>query len=219
MLHKASSQLMCAGTPHAAQMQHLCRLLQCGRLCNSKQHACSWQRCWAISSQANTQYHPAECDACLLTLQTVQDQAVEDPLYLLDLGAVRRLYQAWVDLMPRVHPFYAVKCNTDPAMVSLLAALGAGFDCASEWEADTVLGLGVPAERIVFANACKRPCDIRFAAAKGLKLTTFDTESELHKLARWHPSTETLLRIRADDTQVGLHYLRLFLLLQVAYLC
>ena len=136
-------------------------------------------------------------------LQTVQEQAVEDPLYLLDLGAVRRLYQAWVDYMPRVHPFYAVKCNTDPAMVSLLAALGAGFDCASEWEADTVLGLGVPPERIVFANACKRPCDIRFAAAKGLKLTTFDTESELHKLARWHPSTEALLRIRADDIQVG----------------
>jgi len=54
----------------------------------------------------------------------------------------------------------------------------------------------------VFANACKRPCDIRFAAAKGLQLTTFDTESELHKLARWHPSTEALLRIRADDPQV-----------------
>ena len=79
----------------------------------------------------------------------------------------------------------------------------AGFDCASEWEADTVLGLGVPADRIVFANACKRPCDIRFAAAKGLNLTTFDTESELHKLARWHPATDTLLRIRADDPQVG----------------
>lgn len=104
--------------------------------------------------------------------------------------------------MPRVTPYYAVKCNTDPAMVSLLAALGAGFDCASEWEADTVLGLGVPADRIVFANACKRPCDIRFAAAKGLDLTTFDTESELHKLARWHPGTAALLRIRADDPQV-----------------
>ncbi|DBA97123.1 TPA: Mitochondrial 2-oxoadipate and 2-oxoglutarate transporter, variant 2 [Trebouxia sp. C0004] len=133
--------------------------------------------------------------------KVVQEQSLEDPLYVLDLGAVVRLYQAWVHLMPRVHPFYAVKCNTDPAMVSLLAALGAGFDCASEWEADTVLGLGVPADRIVFANACKRPCDIRFAAAKGLQLTTFDTESELHKLARWHPSTEALLRIRADDPQ------------------
>ena len=148
-----------------------------------------------------TVFHSALCCAP----QVVQDQSLEDPLYVLDLGAVVRLYEAWVHLMPRVHPFYAVKCNTDPAMVSLLAALGAGFDCASEWEADTVLGLGVPAERIVFANACKRPCDIRFAAAKGLQLTTFDTESELHKLARWHPSTEALLRIRADDPQVCVH--------------
>lgn len=133
--------------------------------------------------------------------KVVQEQSLEDPLYVLDLGAVCRLYQAWVHLMPRVTPYYAVKCNTDPAMVSLLAALGAGFDCASEWEADTVLGLGVPADRIVFANACKRPCDIRFAAAKSLDLTTFDTESELHKLARWHPETAALLRIRADDPQ------------------
>ena len=97
---------------------------------------------------------------------------------------------------------YMLLVCADPAMVSLLAALGAGFDCASEWEADTVLGLGVPAERIVFANACKRPCDIRYAAAKGLNLTTFDTDSELHKLARWHPGTSALLRIRADDAQV-----------------
>ena len=137
-------------------------------------------------------------------MQVVQEQSLEDPLYVLDLGAVLRLYQAWTALMPRVQPFYAVKCNTDPAMISLLSALGAGFDCASEREADTVLGLGVPADKIVFANACKRPCDIRFAAAKGLNFTTFDTESELHKLARWHPKTKALLRIRADDTQVGL---------------
>lgn len=30
-------------------------------------------------------------------------------------------------------------------------------------------------------------------------LTTFDTPSELHKLARWHPRARALLRIRADD--------------------
>ena len=30
-------------------------------------------------------------------------------------------------------------------------------------------------------------------------LTTFDTPSELHKLARWHPGARALLRIRADD--------------------
>lgn len=47
-------------------------------------------------------------------------------------------------------------------MLGLLAALGAGFDCASEAEVDAVMALGVPANRIVFANACKRASDIRY---------------------------------------------------------
>ena len=78
--------------------------------------------------------------------------------------------------------------------------LGAGFDCASEAEVDRVLALGVPPGRIVYANACKRPRDIRHAAARGVDLTTFDTPSELAKLAAWHPRTRTLLRLRADDS-------------------
>ena len=64
---------------------------------------------------------------------------LEDPLYVLDLGCVMRLYNAWQLAMPRVHPFYAVKCNTDRAMIGLLAALGAGFDCASEAEVCALL--------------------------------------------------------------------------------
>lgn len=33
--------------------------------------------------------------------------------------------------MPRVTPFYAVKCNPEPGILRLLDALGTGFDCAS----------------------------------------------------------------------------------------
>ena len=43
-----------------------------------------------------------------------------------------------------VEPFYAVKCNPDPVIVKLLAALGCGFDCATKGEIDLVLnGLGL----------------------------------------------------------------------------
>lgn len=38
----------------------------------------------------------------------------------------------------------------------------------------------------------------------GVDLTTFDTECELHKIARAHPATSLLLRIRADD-KAALH--------------
>ena len=56
-----------------------------------------------------------------------------------------------------------------------------------------------PGKDIVFANACKRPRDIRAAASMGVNLTTFDTPCEVQKLARYHPGTAVLLRIRADD--------------------
>ena len=36
-----------------------------------------------------------------------------------------------------------------------------------------------------------------------MNLTTFDTECELQKVAQAHPGTSLLLRIRADDKQVG----------------
>lgn len=57
--------------------------------------------------------------------------------------------------MPRVTPFYAIKCNGDPGLVQLLASLGAGFDCASMGEISQVLKIGVPTSRIIFAHPCK----------------------------------------------------------------
>jgi ornithine decarboxylase len=95
---------------------------------------------------------------------------------------VERLHAAWVRMMPRVHPCYAVKCNPDEGLLAALAALGAGFDCASEAEIRSVLALGVSPDRVVYAHPCKPPKQIRWAAQHGVDLTTFDTESELHKV-------------------------------------
>ena len=62
----------------------------------------------------------------------IADNGLEDPVWVADLGAVKRLYEAWVEAMPRVRPFYAAKCNMDPGLLAALSSLGAGFDCASE---------------------------------------------------------------------------------------
>jgi ornithine decarboxylase len=112
---------------------------------------------------------------------------------------VERLYRAWGRMMPRVHPCYAVKCNPDEGLLSVLAAMGAGFDCASEAEIAQVMALGVSPDRIVYAHPCKPPKQIRWSATHGVNLTTFDTESELQKMAQFHPTSGLLLRIRADD--------------------
>ena len=86
---------------------------------------------------------------------------LEDNFYVVDLGALQRLHGAWGEQLPRVTPFDAVKCNPDPAVLATLAALGAGFDCASAAELDLVLGLGVPTARVVYAHPCKPPPEVR----------------------------------------------------------
>lgn len=49
-----------------------------------------------------------------------------------DLGVLASRHQAFRQALPRVSPFYAVKCNSSPWMLRVLAALGTNFDCASQ---------------------------------------------------------------------------------------
>jgi len=48
------------------------------------------------------------------------------------VGRLIDLYQNWVKVLPTVQPYYAIKANPDPALLKMLGALGAGFDCASK---------------------------------------------------------------------------------------
>lgn len=93
----------------------------------------------------------------------------------------------------------AIKCNPDPHVVKLLAKLGLGFDCASHAEIALVLGLGVSASNIIFANTCKAVPFVRYAHASGVQMMTFDNADELHKIAQHHPTAKMLLRIITDD--------------------
>jgi ornithine decarboxylase len=124
----------------------------------------------------------------------------EGPFYIVDLGVLVRKYEQWVELLPRVKPFYAVKCNPHPALIKVLAACGSGFDCASEGEIRQVLSYGVEAERIIMANPCKPPSHIRAARSVGVSMMTFDNADELRKIHRHYPDAELVLRMLPDDS-------------------
>jgi ornithine decarboxylase len=98
----------------------------------------------------------------------------------------------------------AVKCNPDPYVLRLLAALGTGFDCASMNEITQVLSLGVGAvdpSRIIFANPCKAVSSVRSATRAGVDMMTFDNSDELYKIVRTNPRAKLILRILADDSK------------------
>ena len=120
---------------------------------------------------------------------------------VIDLGVVTRRFHYWRSVLPRVQPHYAVKCNEDPGILSALAALGASFDCASHSEVETVMSLGVSADRIIYANPCKLPKHLVAVHNAGVGLTTFDSAGELAKIAAMAPDMKVLLRLRADDPE------------------
>ena len=95
----------------------------------------------------------------------------------------------------------AVKCNPDPYVLRLLAALGTGFDCASNGEIKQILELGVSPERIIFANPCKATSFIRSSAKAAVDMMTFDNTDELYKIARAHPGAKLVVRILTDDSR------------------
>ncbi|XP_010935192.1 ornithine decarboxylase [Elaeis guineensis] len=126
-------------------------------------------------------------------------QEVKDPFYILDLGVVVDLFKKWSHHLEKVQPFYAIKCNPEPAFLGAMAALGSGFDCASRGEIESVLALGVSPDRIIYANPCKAESHIKYAANVGVNLTTFDSREEIDKIRRWHPQCELLIRLKAPD--------------------
>jgi ornithine decarboxylase len=130
---------------------------------------------------------------------------VEDPFYVCDLGFVVSQFYRWKRMLPRVVPFYAVKCNPDLAVIKTLLKLGCNFDCASRNEINLVLesakqlGLNEPPQ-IIFANPCKPPAHIVEAVCKGVKMVTFDNVEEVKKCAAISKKIELVLRIVTDDT-------------------
>ncbi|KAJ3159071.1 hypothetical protein HDU86_001970 [Geranomyces michiganensis] len=129
------------------------------------------------------------------------DPESEDAFYVADMGEIVRQQARWNKLLPRVEPFYAVKCNPNNMVLKTLASLGTGFDCASKGEIQMALDQGVDPLKIIYANPCKQISHIRFAAAAGVRMMTFDNADELRKVKGAHPNAQMVLRILTDDSR------------------
>lgn len=132
----------------------------------------------------------------------IEKQQMEEAFFVINLSDVIKKFIKWKRFLPRVETFYAVKCNPDQAILRTLASLGSKFDCASMGEIDAVLALpNVTADDVIYANPVKQRKHIKYAAAKGVELMTFDNLEELAKVKELHPRAKLVLRIVTDDSQ------------------
>ncbi len=122
---------------------------------------------------------------------------------------MRRNYAAFKKYLPRVQAYYAVKANSDPAIVETFYRAGASLDVASMAEFhlayENIKSLP-PKERqdfiwdkIIYANPIK---DIATLVELDpyKPLVTYDNHAEIGKLKKHAPHAGLILRIRVPNT-------------------
>eukprot|EP00916_Digyalum_oweni_P025275 GHVL01041652.1.p1 GENE.GHVL01041652.1~~GHVL01041652.1.p1 ORF type:complete len:437 (-),score=53.33 GHVL01041652.1:1221-2531(-) len=132
--------------------------------------------------------------------QIISEEGLDDPIMLVDLQLLADQVQLWKKLLPRVQPFYAVKCNPDEVLLRVLHAVGCCFDVASKAEIDLVLSLSCAPSKIIYANPCKNISSIKYSKQQSVNLLVFDNLDELDKIANVYPEASLILRFRTDDS-------------------
>jgi diaminopimelate decarboxylase len=79
---------------------------------------------------------------------------------------------------------YAVKANSNIAVLNVLARLGAGFDIVSQGELARVLKAGGDPAKIVFSGVAKTAQEIAFALETGIKCFNVESEAELRRISQ-----------------------------------
>ncbi len=106
------------------------------------------------------------------------------PLYVYSRATLERHWRAFDEaLSGRDHLVcYAVKANSNLAVLNVLARLGSGFDIVSEGELQRVLRAGGSAKKVVFSGVGKQEHEIRMALHHGIRCFNIESEQELHDL-------------------------------------
>jgi diaminopimelate decarboxylase len=113
-------------------------------------------------------------------------KAVGTPFYCYSTATLERHFKVFSKAFTGLDALvcYAMKANSNQAVIATLARLGAGADVVSEGELRRALAAGVPANRILFSGVGKTAREMDFALAAGILCFNVESEPELELLSR-----------------------------------
>lgn len=106
------------------------------------------------------------------------------PLYVYSRATIERHWHAF-DQAAGEQPHlvcYAVKANSNLAVLNVMARLGSGFDIVSQGELARVLKAGGDAKKVVFSGVGKKASEIAFALEQGIYCFNVESEAELDRI-------------------------------------
>jgi diaminopimelate decarboxylase len=112
-------------------------------------------------------------------------QAVGTPFYCYSTATLERHYRVFAGAFADVPSLvcYAVKANSNQAVIATLARLGAGADVVSGGELKRALAAGVPADKIMFSGVGKTAAELAAALDQNILCINVESEPELELLS------------------------------------
>jgi diaminopimelate decarboxylase len=119
-----------------------------------------------------------------VALATIAD-AVGTPFYCYSSAAIERSFEAFRDAFGGQNAFisYAMKANSNQAVLTTLAKLGAGMDVVSEGELRRARSAGVPGEHIIFSGVGKTLAEMNLGLDENIFCFNVESEPELEALS------------------------------------
>ena len=130
-----------------------------------------------------------------IPIEAVLSVSTPTPYLYIDSQRINDAVEEFAQVFSREHVFYAVKANSDPAVVSLLAQQGVGFEVSSLGELDLLLGMGVEPGRIISGNPIKSPDFIDAAANCQIGYMAIDSQVEVSKLSKLATGMKVIARL------------------------
>lgn len=112
-------------------------------------------------------------------------ESVGTPFYCYSRATLERHFSVFKDAFASVDHLvcYALKANSNLAVLKVLASLGAGADVVSEGELRRALAAGIPASKVVFSGVGKTRKEMQFALEAGILCFNVESEPELRRLS------------------------------------
>jgi len=116
---------------------------------------------------------------------SVLADAVGTPFYCYSTATLERHYRVFAQAFADVDALicYAMKANSNQAVIATLARLGAGADVVSEGELLRARAVGIPPQKIMFSGVGKTARELALAVEEGILCVNVESEPELELLA------------------------------------
>src|SRR5271156_827102 len=129
-------------------------------------------------------YRSGVLHAEAVDLTTLAD-AVGTPFYCYSSATIERHYKIFAGAFADVDSLvcYAMKANSNQAVIATLARLGAGTDVVSEGELLRARSAGISPDKIMFSGVGKTARELALAVDEGILCVNVESEPELELLA------------------------------------